>query len=146
MLAVLDAAQVRWWLAGGWGVDALVGRQTRSHKDLDLIVAEADAERAGSALLASGFHEVPGVHRVAGSVMPDRSLLEDALGRRVDLHPVDPTSWPTGIGVAEPFTTGVLAGRAVHCLSRRAQQASHRGFPLTAEHRADLSALDGTGA
>jgi hypothetical protein len=26
----------RVWIAGGWGVDALVGRQTRIHSDLDL--------------------------------------------------------------------------------------------------------------
>ena len=28
---------------GGWGVDALVGRQTRPHEDLDLVVALGDA-------------------------------------------------------------------------------------------------------
>ena len=28
----------RVWIAGGWGVDALVGRQTRIHSDLELAV------------------------------------------------------------------------------------------------------------
>ncbi|HEY7989282.1 MAG TPA: hypothetical protein VIE19_08690, partial [Lapillicoccus sp.] len=40
--AGLADAGVRFWLAGGWGVDALAGRQTRSHRDLDLLVDAAD--------------------------------------------------------------------------------------------------------
>jgi lincosamide nucleotidyltransferase A/C/D/E len=41
VLAVLDAlahAGCRAWVGGGWGVDALVGRPTRSHRDLDLAI------------------------------------------------------------------------------------------------------------
>lgn len=29
---------IQTWVVGGWGVDALYGKQTRSHKDLDLII------------------------------------------------------------------------------------------------------------
>jgi len=39
VLAVLDAVRstgCRFWLEGGWGVDALVGRQTRPHRDVDV--------------------------------------------------------------------------------------------------------------
>ena len=39
IVAWLQAAQVDIWLDGGWGVDALVGEQTRAHKDLDVIVS-----------------------------------------------------------------------------------------------------------
>src|SRR4051794_21469752 len=45
-LGVLEAAGVRCWLAGGWGVDALVGRQTRVHRDLDLVLDRAHTETA----------------------------------------------------------------------------------------------------
>ena len=38
ILSDLRAAGCRVWVAGGWGVDALVGRQTRPHRDLDLAV------------------------------------------------------------------------------------------------------------
>ena len=30
---------IQLWLDGGWGIDALLQRQTRSHTDLDAIVA-----------------------------------------------------------------------------------------------------------
>lgn len=31
-----------WWVAGGWAVDLLVGRQTRPHGDLDIVVLRRD--------------------------------------------------------------------------------------------------------
>ena len=40
--AGLADAGVRFWLAGGWGVDALAGRQTRSHRDLDVFDVVCD--------------------------------------------------------------------------------------------------------
>ena len=36
VIATLEEASVRVWLDGGWGVDALLGEQTRNHADLDL--------------------------------------------------------------------------------------------------------------
>lgn len=35
----LDAANIAVWLDGGWGVDALIGKQTRPHDDLDVVIA-----------------------------------------------------------------------------------------------------------
>lgn len=34
----LSDAGVSCWVVGGWGVDALLGRQSRPHKDLDVLV------------------------------------------------------------------------------------------------------------
>jgi len=46
------------WLDGGWGVDALVGEQTRVHKDLDLIVLGEHASRMRELLSRHGFEHV----------------------------------------------------------------------------------------
>jgi len=35
---VLDMAQGDVWLNGGWGVDALIGHQTRAHEDVDVVL------------------------------------------------------------------------------------------------------------
>ena len=42
ILDLLAAVGVPAWLDGGWGVDALFGRITRAHNDLDLILALDD--------------------------------------------------------------------------------------------------------
>ena len=52
-------------VGGGWGVDALLGRQTRDHSDLDLMLPAADLE-----LLFLAFTE-RGVDRI----LPRRSGL-----------------------------------------------------------------------
>ena len=60
VLAILGAVEVtgtRLWVAGGWGVDALVGRQTRAHRDLDLILDSQRLEEC-LALLAARCYAV----------------------------------------------------------------------------------------
>ena len=61
MITQLEAAAIPVVLDGGWGVDALLGDQTRPHDDLDIVVARADMERIQVELGALGFihaHEV----------------------------------------------------------------------------------------
>ena len=63
VLDVLDAlgsAGLDVWVDGGWGVDALVGEQTRPHEDLDLVVARSDVPRAEAALRPLGFAPAAG--------------------------------------------------------------------------------------
>jgi hypothetical protein len=60
VLAELEAAGVAAWIDGGWGIDALLGRQTRPHDDLDLVVA-ADAVPACRMVLAAGGFALDGV-------------------------------------------------------------------------------------
>jgi lincosamide nucleotidyltransferase A/C/D/E len=55
LLARLAAAGVRVWIGGGWGIDALVGEQTRSHDDLDLAVDTRDEAHAIHTLQHAGF-------------------------------------------------------------------------------------------
>ena len=37
---------IRLWIIGGWGVDALLRKQTRTHDDLDVIVQQKDVGKA----------------------------------------------------------------------------------------------------
>lgn len=37
ILGLLRRAGTEVWVGGGWGIDALLGRQTRDHRDLDLM-------------------------------------------------------------------------------------------------------------
>lgn len=51
----LLAWDVRLWVDGGWGVDALLGRQTRPHKDFDAIAALDDLPALTRFLGGCGF-------------------------------------------------------------------------------------------
>lgn len=61
VLDLLDRSQITVWLDGGWGVDALLGRQTRPHDDLDLVIPRPDCKGAEAVLAELGFTHDPGV-------------------------------------------------------------------------------------
>ena len=46
------------WIDGGWGVDALLERQTRAHKDLDIVIQQNDVEELRRLLGARGYGEI----------------------------------------------------------------------------------------
>jgi lincosamide nucleotidyltransferase A/C/D/E len=122
------------WLDGGWGVDALLGRETRDHDDLDILVELRHADRVVELLRSLGYE------LVAGGA-PMSFVLVDATGRQVDVHPV--TFDAEGGGVyrmeagrewvypAQGFSgRGRIAGRAVRCLSAEVQVLVHAGYEL----------------
>lgn len=58
---------MRVWLDGGWGVDALLGRQTRPHDDMDIVIEQKTCLHYGSCwenkdiLMYRGMIRVPGI-------------------------------------------------------------------------------------
>ncbi|CAM5639316.1 hypothetical protein SCANM63S_07919 [Streptomyces canarius] len=45
------------WIGGGWGIDALVGQQTRRHRDLDLMHRKSQEPAVVAVLADAGFVE-----------------------------------------------------------------------------------------
>ena len=128
ILGWLDAASADAWLDGGWGVDALVGEQTREHEDLDLIVRNAHVSRMREVLATHGFAQVEGV--------PQSFILADERGREVDVHPVrfddqggghllGADGEPSGHSSEAFAATGRVSGYRVACLSAEAQMLNH---------------------
>jgi Aminoglycoside-2''-adenylyltransferase len=73
VLDQLDRAGLMVWLDGGWGVDALVGHQSRPHRDLDLVIARDDSPAAQAVLAGLGFQ--PDLAAVPGlSARPTRPM------------------------------------------------------------------------
>lgn len=149
----IDAAAVPYCLAGGWGVDALAGRQSRSHDDLDVVIDnyDEDVQRAIDALAPLGFRLVASHERRAW--MPKNTVLEDDTGRRVDL---DSLNWdllarefgaPGADATARKtfehrvFGEGAVEGRRVPCLSADVQLLYHTHFELTPHHQQDVVLL-----
>jgi lincosamide nucleotidyltransferase A/C/D/E len=73
---------VQVWLDGGWGVDALLETQTRSHNDVDLVVAFPDADRLTKLLEQHGY-------RLKDGGRAQNFVLADDAGREVDVHVVE---------------------------------------------------------
>ncbi len=48
-------ARMRFWLRGGWALDFLIGRVTRSHSDIDLVTWRRHAGRIESIFLGAGY-------------------------------------------------------------------------------------------
>ena len=145
VLDALDAAGVEIWLDGGWGVDALLGEQTRPHDDLDLVVSRADLERVRAALPEFEHDDTlePG--------LPARFVLRDPRGRQIDLHPVEfdeRGGWqelPDGTRGLYPHehldATGTIGGRGVRCISAELQLRHHQGYEPTPRDEHDVAAL-----
>jgi lincosamide nucleotidyltransferase A/C/D/E len=131
VIALLDAAEAAGlpaWVAGGWGVDALVGRQTRRHYDLDLVISD-DERQAGLAqavLAGRGYRQTHTEHN-AGLPLPWRHVWQHADGWSVELLtvPLDTTPF------SQPgsFTEGIIGARTVPCLSVSLQLRLHSGYP-----------------
>jgi lincosamide nucleotidyltransferase A/C/D/E len=41
----LENLGIEIWVDGGWGVDALLGEQTRPHQDLDIAIQQKDVQK-----------------------------------------------------------------------------------------------------
>ena len=51
----LESDGIRYWVDGGWGVDALLEDETWSHDDLDLVITRVQSGQAQPALSKLGF-------------------------------------------------------------------------------------------
>ena len=145
LLAAFAEAGITVWVDGGWGVDALISRQSREHADLDLVLPRNDVGPTTKLLEVAGF-------AVTRDWLPTAIAFAHNDGREVDLHPVDPT--PDGGGDQllpdgtrwhyEPPVPGTIAGRAVLCVSLATQLASHAGYEPDAGDIADMRLLAST--
>jgi lincosamide nucleotidyltransferase A/C/D/E len=142
----LDQAGVPCWLDGGWGIDALLGEQTRQHDDLDLIVALDDLDTVTAVLASLGF-----ATRLPGG-RPSNFVLRAPDDRRVDIHAMtfddvggavyvleDGSDWIYPPGSFDG--TGLVAGRAVACASVAGQILGHIGYEPDDQDRHDMRLL-----
>jgi lincosamide nucleotidyltransferase A/C/D/E len=146
ILATLENAAVHVWLDGGWGIDALLGEQTRGHTDLDVIVSLTDVAKLQEVLRATGF-QIKAGGSAANFVMADKH------GREIDVHPIEFDtrgygSFRLADGRRWPFPPAAFAGqgrvgdRPVRCLSADAQVQCHaQGYEPTEKDLHDMERL-----
>lgn len=132
------------WIDGGWGVDALLERQTRPHEDLDIAVQEKDVAALRELLL--GYREVP-----RGDSSAWNFVLGDGQGQLIDFHVFVLDEQGNGIygpkenGNMYPASslTGVgrINGQEVRCISPEDMVKFHTGYEVDENDYRDVLAL-----
>jgi lincosamide nucleotidyltransferase A/C/D/E len=151
---LLEQHHIRFWVMGGWGVDALLRRETRPHKDLDLLVALDKLPTFWQVVGEQGFTlqyewEENRWVECEGDRWATAFVIADPQGRELDVHVIDlgpdgaiiqlydpPWAFPASIA-AEGSITGVT----VPCVSKESQLAMHTGYELPEGQRRDLDLL-----
>lgn len=139
-LAKSHGIEVR--IDGGWGVDALLGRQTRPHNDIDLFLEKRHGAAFTGLLRRAGFAEIREPYTTA-----DHTVWRDSCGRIVDLHLFEFGADGTYRfeGVSYPADTfgeeGRIAGRKVRCIPPAEQVAFHLGYEPDQNDRQDVRLL-----
>ena len=145
VLQALSEAGCRFWLEGGWGIDALVRYQTRPHRDLDVDVDARDETLTLSVLADLGY-------TIETDWRPNRVELVSPGRGWVDVHPLqfhesgDAREAALGGGWHDfplsYFTQGRFGDFSIPCVSAAAQRHFREGYELREVDKHDLGQLD----
>ena len=154
----LAANNIQVWLTGGWGIDALLGKQTRPHKDVDVIMLLDDIVRMREIMAGDGYclkelwPENNWVVDVHGTEIPTAFVLRDSNSRELDVAAMRFDDRGNGIPVwaddvgfvfkrEDLAGEGMIAGFPVRCFSPEMQVYCHTGYDLPLAQVRDLELL-----
>lgn len=103
------------WIDGGWGIDSLLGKQTRPHKDLDIAIYDKDKPKLRKLLEERGYKDLE---------RDDTSDWNFVLGdgeREIDVHTfIFDKNGKNIYGTAYPKEsltgTGKILGQTIKCI------------------------------
>ena len=134
---------IKIWVDGGWGVDALLGKQTRIHKDLDITIQLKDMTAFQDFMNKEKFHPIkPEISR------PHNFVLADKNNHEIDVHVIALDEDGNGIyGPAENGETypaasltgkGRIGNLEVNCISPEYVLKFHSGYELKEKDYKDV--------
>ena len=126
---------------GGWGVDALLGKQTRKHADLDIAIPHKDVAQLRALLEARGYEDVP-----RDDTRECNFVLGDDQGHQIDIHTYAFDAAGNNLfGVEYPYDSlqgsGSVNGHPVKCISPEWMVKFHTGYKLDEDDCRDVLAL-----
>ena len=131
VLDFMEELDITYWLDGGWGVDVLIGRQTREHRYVDIKFDSRHTDGLLDALLAAGYV-------IETDWRPVRIELHHPERGYLDIHPFvlskDGTAKQADLEggwyefEADYFGRAVFAGREIPCISAKGQEIFHAGY------------------
>lgn len=144
VLDLLDSLKMRYWVDGGWGIDILLGKQHREHRDIDIDFDGEFTETLIQTLEQKGYviETDWGACRI--------ELQHPEMGY-IDIHPLviaeDGSARQAALDGGwyefkrEWFTTATFENRIVPCISAEAQKLFHTGYELREVDKIDMRNL-----
>jgi lincosamide nucleotidyltransferase A/C/D/E len=141
IIKLLTENGIHVWVDGGWGVDALIGHQTRAHSDLDLAVQHRDEHKLKWLLGLQGYHVD---HRPNST--ESNFVLVDGHGHEIDIHSFTFDSEGNNIfGVAyKPdhlSGQGVIENYTVNCIPPDVMMEFKTGYEVGDDDYHDVKVL-----
>ena len=134
------------WIDGGWGVDALLEKQTRPHGDLDVVIQKKDLEKLDKYLRQNGYFDT-----IRDDTSQHNYVLGNKEGLFIDVHVIEIDK--NGNGIYGPVEEGVMyeadalsgIGKInnveVKCISPEWMVKFHTGYDLRESDYHDVLAL-----
>jgi len=142
----LQRLGVQIWIDGGWGVDALLQKQTRPHSDLDIAIQLKDVATLRKLLKSRNYREIK-----LEIARPHNFVLGDARAHEIDVHVIVMNDDGNGIygppekGEMYPAAAltghGTINGQPVRCISPEWTIKFHSGYELKEKDFKDVAAL-----
>ena len=135
-------AEIKVFLDGGWGVDALLGHQSRSHNDIDIFVEKKDYHKFIQIIKDNGFYEIKMEYTTTS-----HTVWEDENKRIIDLHCFEYTDDDKILYEGNCFPLETFTGRGkvedieVSCIEPYSQVMFHLGYEFDENDMHDVKLL-----
>ena len=141
IIKMLEKNGIEVYVDGGWGVDALLGAQTRKHADLDIALPHRYVLKLCELLEPLGYVDVP-----REDTRDCNFVLGDGDGRLIDVHSYEFDEEGNNVfGVAyEPrhlTGSGEINGYPVKCIPPEVMVEFHTGYDTDEVDYLDTKAL-----
>lgn len=145
VIRIMEQSNITYWVDGGWGVDILAGRQTRTHRDIDINFDALFTEKLLEILKEYGYE-------IDTDLTPVRIELYSKKLGYLDIHPFilnnDGTSKQADLEGgyyyfdADYFGSGNFNGKIIPCISAKGQKIFHTGYELREKDKQDLKIIN----
>lgn len=141
LVQLLEQNDIEVYVDGGWGIDALLGEQTRKHGDLDIALPHKYVPKMRELLEERGYKDVP-----RDDTRDCNFVLGDDKGHEVDVHSYTfDENGKNVFGVAyEPrhlTGSGTIDGYPVKCIPADVMVEFHSGYELDENDYHDVKAI-----
>ena len=142
ILRLAMEAEIKVFLDGGWGVDALIGYETRTHNDIDIFVEKKDYHKFIQIIKDSGFNEIKLEYTTTS-----HTVWEDENKRIIDLHCFEYTDDDKILYEGDCFPSETFSGRGkiedieVSCIEPYSQVMFHLGYEFDENDMHDVKLL-----